>query len=100
MYRDVAEAMAAGLDDDRREGMVNTMGGHILKLQAEIWMEEGMEKGMKKEKVNTDREKKRADEEKLRADKSERQLEEERRKHEEENKVLKREIERLKAAAN
>ena len=89
MYRDVAEAMAAGLDDDRREGMVNTMGGNILKLQAEIWMEEGMEK----EKVNTDREKKRADE-------AERQLEEERRKHEEENKVLKREIERLKAAAN
>ena len=89
MYRDVAEAMAAGLDDDRREGMVNTMGGNILKLQAEIWMEEGMEK----EKVNTDREKKRADE-------AERQLEEERRKHEEENKVLRKEIERLKAAAN
>ena len=100
MYRDVAEAIAAGLDDDRREGMVNTMGGNILKLQAEIWMEEGMEKGMKKEKVNTDREKKRADEEKQRADKAERQFEEERRKHEEENKVLKREIERLKAAAN
>ncbi len=78
MYRDIAEAMAAGLDDDRREGMVNTMGGNILKLQAEIWMEEGMEK----EKVNTDREKKRADE-------AEKQLEEARR-----------EIERLKAASN
>ena len=107
MYRDIAKAMAAGLDDDRREGMVNTMGGNILKLQAEIWMEEGMEKGMKKEKVNTDREKKRADGEKKRADeaeqradKAERQLEMERRKHEEENKVLKEEIARLKAAAN
>jgi hypothetical protein len=96
MYRDIAEAMAAGLDDDRREGMVNTMGGNILKLQAEIWMEEGMEK----EKVNTDREKKRADEAEHRADKAERQLEIERKKHEEENKVLKKEIERLKAAAN
>ncbi len=110
MYRDIAKAMAAGLDDDRREGMVNTMGGKILKLQAEVWMEEGMEK----EKVNTEREKKRADgekkradvekkradEEKQRADKAERQLEMERRKHEEENKVLKEEIARLKAAAN
>ncbi len=89
MYRDVAEAMAAGLDDDRREGMVNTMGGNILKLQAEIWMEEGMEKGMKKEKVNTDREKKRADE-------AEKQLKKEREQLEEARK----EIERLKAAAN
>ncbi len=37
--------------------MVNTMGGKVLKLRAEIWMEEGMEI----EKKNTDREKKRAD---------------------------------------
>ena len=62
--------------------------------------ESGRREGVSQEKVNTDREKKRADEEKQRADKAERQLEEERRKHEEENKVLKREIERLKAAAN
>ena len=96
MYRDIAKAMAAGLDDDRREGMVNTMGGNILKLQAEIWMEEGMEKGMKKEKVNTDREKKRADEAEQRADKAERQLEMERKELAE----ARMEIERLKAAAN
>ena len=69
--------------------------------------ESGRREGVSQEKVNTDREKKRADGEKKRADeaeqradKAERQLEEERRKHEEENKVLKREIERLKAAAN
>ena len=93
MYRDIAEAMAAGLDRDRREGMVNTMGGKILKLQAEMWMEEGMEKGIEKgiekEKVNTDREKKRADE-------AEKQLKLERKELEKARK----EIERLKAAAN
>ena len=85
LYRDIAEATAAGLDSDRREGMVNTMGGKVLKLQAEIWMEEGMEI----EKINTDREKKRADEAEQRADEAEIKLDE----------ALK-EIERLKAAAN
>ena len=74
-----------GLDSDRREGMVNTMGGKVLKLQAEIWMEEGMEI----EKINTDREKKRADEAEQRADEAEIKLDE-----------ALREIERLKAAAN
>ena len=92
MYRDIAEAMAAGLDDDRREGMVNTMGGNILKLQAEIWMEEGMEK----EKVNTDREKKRADEAEKRANEAgaERDV------AIKELAEARKEIERLKAAAN
>ena len=85
LYRDIAEATAVGLDSDRREGMVNTMGGKVLKLQAEIWMEEGMEI----EKINTDREKKRADEAEQRADEAEIKLDE----------ALK-EIERLKAAAN
>ena len=55
--------------------------------------ESGRREGVSQEKVNTDREKKRADE-------AERQLEMERKKHEEENKVLKKEIERIKAAAN
>ena len=85
LYRDIAEATAVGLDSDRREGMVNTMGGKVLKLQAEIWMEEGMEI----EKINTDREKKRADEAEQRADEAEIKLDE-----------ALREIERLKAAAN
>ncbi len=85
LYRDIAEATAVGLDSDRREGMVNTMGGKVLKLQAEIWMEEGMEI----EKINTDREKKRADEAEQRADEAETKLDE-----------ALREIERLKAAAN
>lgn len=69
--------------------MVNTMGGKVLKLQAEIWMEEGMEI----EKKNTDREKKRADD-------AMKQLEEERKKQEEDNRIMMEEIERLKAAAN
>ena len=106
MYREIAEAMAAGLDDDRREGMVNTMGGKILKLQAEIWMEEGMEK----EKVNTEREKKRADEAEQRADEAEQRADEEKKRAVEAERKLKmerkelaearKEIERLKAAAN
>lgn len=62
--------------------------------------ESGRREGVSQEKVNTDREKKRADEAEQRADEAERQLEMERKKHEEENKVLKKEIERLKAAAN
>ena len=73
LYRDVAGMTAAGLDSKKREGMVNTMGGKVLKLQAELWMEEGIEQGIEQEIVNTEREKRRADEAELRI----RELEEE-----------------------
>ena len=67
-YVEIMNATAIGLDNEKREGMVNTMGGKILKLKAEVWMEEGRKEGMEQEKVNTDREKKRADEAELECD--------------------------------
>ena len=81
LYREIAGVTAAGLDSEKREGMVNTMGGKVLKLQAELWMEEGIEQGIEQdieqgieqERVNTEREKKRADKAELRI----RELEEE-----------------------
>ena len=63
-YVEIVNATAIGLDNEKREGMVNTMGGKVLKLQAELFIEEGIER----EKVNTDREKKRADEAELERD--------------------------------
>ena len=70
LYQKVVNLVGTDLNDEMREGLVNTMDGQVLELACQKWYREGREA----ELINTQREKERADTEALRANTAEAKL--------------------------
>ena len=70
LYQKVVNLVGTDLNDEMREGLVNTMDGQVLELACQKWYREGREAEM----INTQKEKERADSETLRANTAEAKL--------------------------